>query len=121
MGSTSGETPCRGALGRRGFLRSLVVPPYLWVTAFLLAELKGDADARYEHVVRVLGMLMKMGITDVNMIADPNRSELHVNLGSIRSLQGNTAEAEAAFRLVTGPRAELAGFWLAWLAGRPAA
>lgn len=34
-------------------------------------SVKGDRDARYEHVLQVMGKLMSMGITDVNMIADP--------------------------------------------------
>jgi biopolymer transport protein TolR len=34
-------------------------------------SVKGDRDARYEHVMQVMGMLMSMGITNVNMIADP--------------------------------------------------
>jgi biopolymer transport protein TolR len=34
-------------------------------------SVKGDRDARYEHVMQVMGMLMEMGITDVNLITDP--------------------------------------------------
>lgn len=34
-------------------------------------SVKGDRDARYEHVIQVMGMLMNMGITNVNMIVDP--------------------------------------------------
>jgi hypothetical protein len=34
------------------------------------------------------------------------------------ALAGNRAEAEAAFKAVTGARAELASFWLTWLAQR---
>jgi len=41
-------------------------------------------------------------------------------LGASLALAGRRAEAEAALRAVTGPRADLAGFWLAWLARRPA-
>ena len=38
------------------------------------------------------------------------------------ALAGRRAEAETAFRAVTtGPRAELAQYWLLWLASRPAA
>lgn len=39
-------------------------------------------------------------------------------LGMALALAGNRAEAESAFRLVTGSRAELASYWLAWLARR---
>lgn len=47
-------------------------------------------------------------------------SLLNTRLGAALALAGQRAEAEAAFRAVTGPRAELAQFWLLWLA-RPAA
>lgn len=36
-------------------------------------------------------------------------------LGMALAMAGNKAEAEAAFRAVTGPHAELASFWLQWL------
>ena len=49
---------------------------------------------------------------------DPNL--VNSRLGAALALAGQRAEAEAALRAVTGPRADLAGFWLAWLAGRPA-
>jgi len=42
-------------------------------------------------------------------------------LGASLALAGRRPEAEAALHAVTGPRADLAGFWLAWLARRPAA
>ena len=45
---------------------------------------------------------------------------MNVRLGAALALAGRRPEAEAALRAVTGPRADLAGFWLAWLARRPA-
>ncbi len=42
----------------------------------------------------------------------------NTRLGMALALSGNKAEAEAAFKAVTGPRAELAQFWLLWLAQR---
>jgi tetratricopeptide (TPR) repeat protein len=42
----------------------------------------------------------------------------NTRLGTALALAGRKAEAEAAFRAVTGPRAELAGLWLVWLAQR---
>lgn len=48
---------------------------------------------------------------------DPNL--LNSRLGAALALAGRGPEAEAALRTVTGPRADLAGFWLAWLARRP--
>jgi tetratricopeptide (TPR) repeat protein len=47
---------------------------------------------------------------------DPNIA--NTRLGTALALAGRKAEAEAAFRAVTGPRAELAAFWLVWLGQR---
>lgn len=43
---------------------------------------------------------------------------VNTRLGAALALAGQRAEAEAAFRAVTGPRAELAQFWLLWLSSR---
>ena len=42
----------------------------------------------------------------------------NTRLGIALALAGRRAEAEAAFRAVTGPRAALASLWLAWLSQR---
>ena len=42
----------------------------------------------------------------------------NIRLGTALALAGRRAEAEAAFRAVTGPRTDLAALWLAWLAQR---
>ncbi len=47
---------------------------------------------------------------------DPNL--VNSRLGAALAMAGRRPEAEAALRAVTGPRADLAGFWLAWLARR---
>ncbi|MDQ8757758.1 hypothetical protein RCO27_16130 [Sphingosinicella sp. LHD-64] len=47
---------------------------------------------------------------------DPNL--VNSRLGAALALAGQRAEAEAAWRAVTGPRADLAGFWMTWLARR---
>lgn len=47
---------------------------------------------------------------------DPNVA--NTRLGIALALAGRKAEAEAAFRAVTGPRADIASLWLAWLARR---
>jgi hypothetical protein len=47
---------------------------------------------------------------------DPNVA--NTRLGIALALAGRRAEADAAFRAVTGPRADLAGLWLAWLGQR---
>lgn len=43
---------------------------------------------------------------------------INTRLGASLAQAGQRAEAEAAFRAVTGPRAELAALWLVWLASR---
>jgi tetratricopeptide (TPR) repeat protein len=48
--------------------------------------------------------------------ADPNL--VNTRLGIALALAGRKAEAQAAFGAVTGPRADLASLWLAWLAER---
>ena len=45
-------------------------------------------------------------------------SLVNTRLGMALALAGQRAEAEAAFRAVTGPRSELANYWLLWLARR---
>jgi hypothetical protein len=50
--------------------------------------------------------LQKSGV-DANLV--------NTRLGAALALAGQRAPAEAAFRAVTGPRAELASFWLLWL------
>ena len=45
-----------------------------------------------------------------------DRDEANLRLGMALALGGNRADAAAAFRAVTGTRADLAGLWLAWAA-----
>ena len=42
----------------------------------------------------------------------------NTRLGAALALAGQRSEAEAALRAVTGPRADIAAFWLLWLAQR---
>jgi tetratricopeptide (TPR) repeat protein len=42
----------------------------------------------------------------------------NTRLGAALALAGQRAEAEAALRAVTGPRADIAAFWLLWLSQR---
>lgn len=42
----------------------------------------------------------------------------NIRLGTALALAGRKAEAEAAFRAVAGPRADLAALWLTWLGQR---
>jgi tetratricopeptide (TPR) repeat protein len=50
---------------------------------------------------------------------DPNL--INSRLGAALALAGQGPEAAAALQAVTGPRADLAHYWLTWLAHRPAA
>jgi predicted Zn-dependent protease len=43
---------------------------------------------------------------------------VNLRLGAALAMAGQRAEAEAALRAVTGPRADLAQFWLLWLSTR---
>ena len=43
---------------------------------------------------------------------------VNTRLGIALALGGHKAEAEAAFKQVSGPRTDLAGFWLLWLSQR---
>jgi tetratricopeptide (TPR) repeat protein len=53
---------------------------------------------------------IEKGSVDTNIV--------NLRLGIALARTGQQAEAEAAFRSVTGPRAELANLWLVWLAQR---
>jgi Flp pilus assembly protein TadD len=53
---------------------------------------------------------LQKGGTDANVV--------NTRLGAALAQAGQRAEAEAAFRAVTGPRTELAQYWLLWLQSR---
>ena len=74
----------------------------------------GDAHlglGEYGPAVELYQAALQKGGQDVNLI--------NSRLGMALALAGRRAEAEAALRAVVGPRAELAQYWLVWLA-RPA-
>ena len=74
----------------------------------------GDAlfgYGRYAEAVPLYRAALQNGGEDPNLV--------NSRLGAALALAGQRAEAEVALRAVTGPRADLAGFWLAWLARRP--
>lgn len=48
----------------------------------------------------------------------PDANLVNIRLGAALAMGGQRAEAETAFRAVSGPRAELAQFWLLWLQSR---
>ena len=81
------------------------------------AAARAAADAHYGYgqyaeAAELYRLALQKGGEDANLI--------NVRLGAALALAGRRPEAEAALRAVTGPRADLAGFWLAWLARRPA-
>jgi tetratricopeptide (TPR) repeat protein len=78
-----------------------------------LALTIGDAYfgyADYAKAVALYRAALAKGSVDANVV--------NTRLGMALALAGNRAEAETAFKAVTGPRAELASFWLTWLAQR---
>jgi tetratricopeptide (TPR) repeat protein len=70
----------------------------------------GDAYYGYGDYAKAASLYraaLEKGSVDANLA--------NTRLGMALALAGQKAEAEAAFKAVTGPRAELAGYWLLWL------
>lgn len=81
-----------------------------------IARAAGDnfyAFGQYADAATLYGLALQKGGEDPNIV--------NLRLGAALAMAGRRPEAEAALRLVTGPRADLAGFWLTWLARRPTA
>ncbi|MGX7953073.1 tetratricopeptide repeat protein [Tsuneonella sp. HG249] len=79
------------------------------------ARLVGDllyGYGRYAEAADLYRVALRKGGEDAGLV--------NTRLGAALALAGNRAEAEAAFRAVTGSRAELAQLWLAWLGRRSA-
>ena len=79
------------------------------------ARLAGDAHfghGLYAEAAELYRAALQKGGEDPNLV--------NSRLGAALALAGRRPEAEVALRAVTGPRADLAGFWLAWLSRRPA-
>jgi hypothetical protein len=64
----------------------------------------------YAKAITLYRAALQKGSVDANLV--------NTRLGIALALSGNRAEAETAFRAVTGARQDLASFWLAWLARR---
>ena len=62
---------------------------------------------RYTDAIALYQAALQKGGVDANVV--------NTRLGIAYALAGQRAQAEAAFRAVTGPRAELAQYWLLWL------
>ncbi len=63
---------------------------------------------RYAEAVELYRLALTKGGEDPNLV--------NTRLGATLASAGQRAEAETALRAVTGPRAEVAALWLAWLA-----
>lgn len=70
------------------------------------------AYGQYGEAATFYQAALQKGGEDANLI--------NSRLGASLALAGRRLEAEAALRAVTGPRGDLAGLWLVWLARRPA-
>lgn len=75
-----------------------------------LALATGDAYYGYGDYAKAAALYraaLEKGSIDANIA--------NTRLGMALGLAGQKAEAEVAFKAVTGPRADLAGYWLLWL------
>ena len=86
-------------------------PEYLELARQLdTAGLPGEAKSVLDEAVAAgklyRAALAKSGV-DANLV--------NTRLGIALAASGDKAGAEAAFKAVTGPRAELANLWVAWL------
>jgi hypothetical protein len=64
----------------------------------------------YDKAIPLYRAALQKGSVDPNVV--------NTRLGMALAMAGQKAEAEAAFKAVTGPRQDLAGFWLVWLGQR---
>lgn len=61
----------------------------------------------YAKAIPLYRAALQKGSVDANLV--------NTRLGMALALSGQKAEAETAFRAITGPRADLAAYWLLWL------
>ena len=66
--------------------------------------------AQYAEAAALYRAALEKGGEDANLV--------NTRLGAALALAGQRADAETAFRAITGPRADLARFWLLWLSTR---
>lgn len=64
----------------------------------------------YAKAAELYRTALQKGSVDANLV--------NTRLGMALALGGQRAEAETAFRAVTGPRADLASYWMTWLSRR---
>jgi hypothetical protein len=85
-------------------------------TAATGAAARAAADAhlgfgQYAEAAELYRLALQKGGEDASLV--------NLRLGAALALAGRAPEARAALAMVSGPRADLAGFWLAWLQRRP--
>ncbi len=66
---------------------------------------------QYAEAAEFYRLALQKGGEDANLV--------NLRLGAALALAGRGPEARAALAMVSGPRADLASFWLAWLQRRP--
>ena len=82
-------------------------------TTGTLAQKTGEAYLGYGDYAKAIDLFrtaLSKGGVDSNLV--------NTRLGIALALAGRKAEAEAAFKAVSGPRADLAALWVAWLKQR---
>lgn len=107
-GATRGATAARAGLARS---RTQALAAATGTAALTAGDVHFGLGQYAEAAELYRAALQKGGV-------DANLANSH--LGAALALAGQRVEAETALRAVTGPRADLAGFWMTWLA-RPAA
>lgn len=105
-GRLAGDRAGLAAAQRAALAAATGTPALRTADAFLGHGRHTDAIALYQAAIQKGGV-------DANMV--------NTRLGIAYALAGQRAQAEAAFRAVTGPRADVAAFWMLWLQQRPAA
>jgi Flp pilus assembly protein TadD len=68
------------------------------------------AAGEYDKAAMLYQAAIQKGSVDAGLAA--------TRLGIAHAMAGRRAEAETAFRTLSGPRAELASLWLVWLGQR---
>lgn len=111
--AATAAAPVAAARGRLAGLRTAALAPAGTGNQARTAADLHFGSGLYAEAAELYRAALAKGGEDANLV--------NSRLGGALALAGRRAEAEAALRLVAGPRADLAGFWLAWLSRRPVA
>ena len=105
-------TAARGATAEKAKLSTLQASAMAAATGAPALQ-AGDVllgAGNYAGAIDLFRASLQKGGTDPNVV--------NTRLGTALALAGRKAEAETAFRAVSGPRTELAALWLVWLGQR---